>query len=431
MDLLDISQASSSKSASDVYYHPIQPDSSTIPHNTSSSNIIVFEAPVVSTSIVSSDDEELCLNDENQSLTGHQSLHSSNTSQSGVKRWSRLSLVWENLIYKVKENKIRCGSHNQTSGSWCPSIPRLEKTCKTILDQQNGRLDTGSLVAVIGPSGAGKSSLLKCLAGVRRKNISGNIYVTSNDPFHDTTDWSDDHEMNHKSPGCHSSLKNVKVVFISQDDRLIQVLTVRESLLFASRLKNFTEDDTEFHEVMVQRVMRDLGLETCADQKVEDISGGQMKRLSFALELVSRTDFMILDEPTSGLDSSSAAQTIAVLRNLTTSKSKIGIITSIHQPSAKVLFTFSHLYILSKDGQLIFNGTTDQLLSHFSSLGLNCPPYHNPADFVIEIASGDFGDQKITTLVECSHDMMLAEKDQRRYTSSSQVTSGINAVIDR
>ena len=181
-----------------------------------------------------------------------------------------IEVSWHNLVYTVERNSL---------------VDKLRKTDKsrTILKGLTGYFRGGQLTAIMGPSGAGKSTLLECVSGFRKKGLSGDVRITGS--------------------------SRIKIGLIAQNDQLLNQLTVREALLFASKLKNYLQNDTKelvevivdenhaesqqknlssYHEMLARHVMKQLGLEVCADTRSGNCSGGQRKRLSIALELISK-----------------------------------------------------------------------------------------------------------------------------------------------
>ncbi|RWS21196.1 ABC transporter-like protein 12, partial [Leptotrombidium deliense] len=92
------------------------------------------------------------------------------------------------------------------------------------------------------------------------------------------------------------------------------------------------------------------------------------------------------------------------LKNKELNSKAPAIICSIHQPSARVLNIFHQIYVLSFDGRCVYSGPPSQLIDYLSKLGLQCPQFHNPADFIIEIASSDYGTEAVNKLAisECN-----------------------------
>ncbi|XP_068906678.1 ATP-binding cassette subfamily G member 4-like isoform X2 [Tenebrio molitor] len=176
--------------------------------------------------------------------------------------------------------------------------------------------------------------------------------------------------------------------YILQDDHLAPLFTVGEIMNMAADLKVGHSLSSKRKSMLIDDILETLSLEMTKDTRCQRLSGGQKKRLSIALELINNPPIMFLDEPTTGLDSSSSAQCISILKQL--ARGGRTIICTIHQPSATLYEMFDHVYVMA-EGKCIYQGSSLNTVTYLSSVGFNCPQYHNPADFLLEVANGEYG----------------------------------------
>ncbi|XP_074601329.1 eye pigment precursor family transporter white [Brevipalpus obovatus] len=218
----------------------------------------------------------------------------------------------------------------------------------------------------MGASGSGKTTLLNVLTGrnLRNLRIGGKVYLNN--------------EV--------ASIGKLKAcsAYVQQDDHFIGSLTVREHLRFQAVLR--TNSKREHITKRVSKLLDELGLAKAADTRIgypgisKSISGGEMKRLAFASEIITDPAILFCDEPTSGLDSSKAQSVVGVLKSL----AQLGrtIVCTIHQPPSQVSEMFDNLLLLA-EGRVAFLGTISESLKFFSNINLICPSNYNPSDFFI------------------------------------------------
>ncbi|CAM4699230.1 broad substrate specificity ATP-binding cassette transporter ABCG2-like [Lepidochelys kempii] len=241
---------------------------------------------------------------------------------------------------------------------------------KKILHNVCGIMKSG-LNAILGPTGSGKSSLLDVLAA--RKDpagLSGQVFV---DGFPQPPNFK-----------CISG-------YVVQDDVVMGTLTVRENLLFSAALRLPSSISFKEKEERVIQIITELGLSKVADAKVgteliRGVSGGERKRTNIGMELITEPPVLFLDEPTTGLDASTANAVLILLKRL--SRRGRTIIFSIHQPRYSIFKLFDSLTLLAL-GKVLYHGPAKQALNYFSSIGFQCEPFNNPADFFLDVINGD------------------------------------------
>ena len=253
---------------------------------------------------------------------------------------------------------------------------------KTILDRLSGFVGAGQLLAVMGPTGSGKTTFLNSVA----HRLDADLAYRGKVRFSGQT-WTKDRQS--------------QLGFVEQDDIVIDVLTVRQSLRFAAELRLPHAMPLAARLRKIDAVVRRLRLQKCLDSKVADISGGERKRLCIAQELIVEPQLILLDEPTSGLDSTTAKLVVEYLEELAGVSPPLTIIATIHQPSSQIFHMFDNLLLLA-EGKTVFRGPSKGAASYFGDkLGFPCPVNYNPADHFMDlVVLGKLADPRVRRVLE-------------------------------
>ncbi|KAM7537773.1 hypothetical protein Aperf_G00000078476 [Anoplocephala perfoliata] len=289
------------------------------------------------------DDTDIELTTNYSSVSNFQSIHDSQSGEFAQNDFQK-SIEFKDLVYAAFQGRgLRP---------------------KFLLKSVSGHFKSGELVALMGPSGAGKSTLMNILAGFKTLNVSGQIIV------------------NGKPRDLESFRRSSR--FIMQDAPLLMHLTVEEAMTCSSQLNLPRSCPKAQRELIIKEILQTLGLSEARNTRTSDLSGGQRKRLSIAQEMINNPPIMFFDEPTSGLDSAASLQCIAALRTI--AKQGRTVVCTIHQPSVTVFEIFDQLYFLC-DGQCLYRGPVKYLVPYLTSIGFQCPKYHNPSDFLMDLVA--------------------------------------------
>ncbi|MCE5290386.1 MAG: FHA domain-containing protein [Nocardiaceae bacterium] len=204
---------------------------------------------------------------------------------------------------------------------------------KSLLEGISFAAPPGTLTAIIGPSGAGKSTLAKLIAGTTSPTAGGVTF--------------DGHNLHTE----YDALRN-RIGLVPQDDVLHRQLTVRQALSFAAELRLPPDTSKADRDAVIAGVLEELSLTNHADSRVDKLSGGQRKRASVALELLTSPSLLILDEPTSGLDPALDRQVMTMLRGLADRGRTVLVITH----SLTHLDICNHVLLLAPGGKTAFSG---------------------------------------------------------------------------
>ncbi|GLF97056.1 ABC transporter ATP-binding protein/permease [Streptomyces yaizuensis] len=213
---------------------------------------------------------------------------------------------------------------------------------RVLLDHVSFPVGQKCLLAVVGPSGAGKSTLLGALTGLRPAD-RGTVRYDGRDLYHD-----------------YAELRR-RIGLVPQEDILHTQLTVRAALDYAAELRFPQDTEPAEREARVSEVIRELGLQERAGMRIHRLSGGQRKRVSVALELLTKPSLLFLDEPTSGLDPGMDRSVMQMLRGLADDGRTVIVVTH----SVLSLDLCDRLLVLAPGGRIAYYGPPGDALPFF------------------------------------------------------------------
>ncbi|XP_050304753.1 protein white [Anthonomus grandis grandis] len=319
----------------------------------------------------------------------------------------RIKYSWNSL------NVFATADEPQSDTNFCfccksRSADNLQK--KHLLKNVSGLAYPGELLAILGSSGAGKTTLLNALTFRSSKNVT----VTGTRCVNGTP-------VNSKALTSQSA-------YVQQDELFIGSLTVKEHLRFQAlvRMDKYISYDQRMQRV--NEVITEMTLNKCENTcigipgRLKGISGGELKRLSFASEVLTNPSLMFCDEPTSGLDSFMALNVVQTLKNMAHAGKTV--ICTIHQPSSELYAMFDKLLLMT-EGRIAFLGTPEEADMFFRKLDAPCPKNYNPADYFIQLLAIVPGNEE-----SCRNAVsMICDKFQRselgvQVALDSAITSG-------
>ena len=269
---------------------------------------------------------------------------------------------------------------------------------KPIIKPLTADFQPGSLNVIMGPSGSGKTSLLNSMVMRLKDDTSTRYKIFGSMTYNGLI----------PAPEVVHSICS----FVTQDDdALLASLTVRETLRYAAGLRLPKWMTKQQKTQKAEEVLLKMGLKDCADNLigndiVKGISGGEKRRVTIAVQILTEPRVLLLDEPLSGLDAFTALSIMDVLRGL--AQEGRTLVVTIHQPRSDLFGHFGNILLLARGGHPVYAGPAVDMLPHFASLGHECPRHVNPADFALDLITVDLqhaareriSRQKVRSLIE-------------------------------
>jgi ABC transport system ATP-binding/permease protein len=248
-----------------------------------------------------------------------------------------------NQVQESARPPMITGERSGTADGGCVDAVEVSRQvgARRIVQGLSLSIEPGELVAVAGGSGTGKTTLLEILAGLQPPSCG---------------------EVQHDGVvrGARASTDS-RIGFVPQDDIIHLEMPLRRTLQYAARLRLPAGTSAAEADRIIEETMDDLDLADRAEVPVRALSGGQRKRASIAVELLTRPRLFFLDEPTSGLDPSTADEVMRLLRQL--SQRGVTVVLTTHEPAG--IDRCDRVVFLARDGHLAFTGSPTAARRYF------------------------------------------------------------------
>eukprot|EP00804_Cyclotella_cryptica_P012409 CCRYP_010839-RA/>CCRYP_010839-RA protein AED:0.06 eAED:0.06 QI:402/0.85/0.75/1/0.85/0.62/8/3778/486 len=365
-------------------------------------------------------------------------------------------------LSEAGDDRDTTGTDDHQGGLWWSGLgvsfePCEKHTCNEgrsddsiwLLHPSSGFVEDGSLCGILGPSGAGKTTLLNALGGTTPRG-SG-VFITGSVWYEELLLSENTHNSRQGSHRRNLSQQDGDIAMLSQHDNFFAMLTPRESLELAAYLEFLKQKKKMPLSKIITRRWHSLsllGLSSVADRRIGDrtkigantggggwipkaskliskvrrsggLSGGERRRLSVALELITEPKIFLADEPTTGLDSAQAEKVVKLIAMLAKERSVPSICT-LHQPKSTIWQTLDSFVLLAPGGKVCYAGKREDAVSYFKDLGYECPHDVNPSEYFIDLVTVDTEDLEQSTIdnkrIDVLHQRFLESSSTRNHT---------------